>query len=155
MNAAVSRAEVLGYEVDRAGLEETVQRCRALIAAGEPSHQVSLNAAKLVRARSDERLAEILHSADLLNADGESIVWASKLLGDPLPERVAGIDLMYRLLAEAEQRGYSVYVLGAKDEVLQEAIKRLRDLHPGLRFAGWRDGYFPVAEEAAVAQSIR
>src|SRR6266478_3762605 len=108
MAVAVSRAEVLGYEVDRIGLEETVERCRALIAGEEGSHQVSLNAAKVVRARSDERLAEILRNAQLLNADGQSIVWAARLLGDPLPERVAGIDLMFRLLDVAERERLGV-----------------------------------------------
>src|SRR5436190_23881826 len=146
MNAAVSRAEVLGYEVDRAGLEETVQRCRALIAAGEPSHQVSLNAAKLVRARSDERLAEILHSADLLNADGESIVWASRLLGDPLPERVAGIDLMFRLLEVAEREGLGVFFLGGRAQVLARAVENVRASYPRLRIGGSHHGYFDDAE---------
>src|SRR5437870_9301076 len=125
MAVAVSRAEVLGFEVDRVGLEETVERCRALIAGSECSHQVSLNAAKVVRARSDERLAEILRNAQLLNADGQSIVWAARLLGDPLPERVAGIDLMFRLLDVAEREDLGVFFLGGRPEILERAIENV------------------------------
>src|SRR2546423_10041185 len=133
MTAAVSPAEVLGYEVDRVGLEGAVDRCRALITGGERGHQVSLNAAKLVRARSDERLAEILRDAELLNADGQSIVWAARLLGDPLPERVAGIDLMFRLLDVAERENLGVFFLGGRPDVLERAIENVRDSYPRLR----------------------
>ena len=136
-------------------MADTVARCVAAIESRSFASQMSVNVAKLVTLRDDPELRRIVDGCQIINADGQGIVWASKLLGDPLPERVAGIDLMHRLLAEAEQRGYSVYVLGAKDEVLQEAVKRLRSIHPRLRFAGWRDGYFPIGEEAAVAESIR
>src|SRR5436190_22725675 len=146
MPAAVSSADVLGYEVDRIGLDETVERCRALIAVGERSHHVSLNAAKVVRARSDERLAEILRGAELLNADGQSVVWASRLLGDPLPERVAGIDLMFRLLEVAEREGLGVFFLGGRADVLEKAVENVRASYPRLRIGGSHHGYFDDAE---------
>jgi N-acetylglucosaminyldiphosphoundecaprenol N-acetyl-beta-D-mannosaminyltransferase len=82
-------------------------------------------------------------------------VWASRLLGDPLPTRVAGIDLMLELLTLAEERGYRVYVLGARRDVLEQAIGRLRKLHPLLEFAGCRDGYFSDADEPSVVAEIR
>jgi N-acetylglucosaminyldiphosphoundecaprenol N-acetyl-beta-D-mannosaminyltransferase len=155
MTAAVSRAEVLGYQVDRVGLEETVERCRALIAGAECSHQVSLNAAKVVRARSDERLAQILREAELLNADGQSIVWAARLLGDPLPERVAGIDLMFRLLDIAERDNLGVFFLGGRSEILEKAIENVRDSHPRLRIGGYHHGYFGDSESADVCAAVK
>jgi N-acetylglucosaminyldiphosphoundecaprenol N-acetyl-beta-D-mannosaminyltransferase len=154
MTAAVSRAEVLGYQVDRVGLEEAVERCRALIAGTECSHQVSLNAAKLVRARSDERLAEILREAELLNADGQSIVWAARLLGDPLPERVAGIDLMYRLLDVAEREDLGVFFLGGRPDILEKAIENVRGSHPRLRIGGSHHGYFNDSASADVCTAV-
>lgn len=154
MAVAASRAEVLGYEVDRVGLEETVERCRALIAGAECSHQVSLNAAKVVRARSDERLAEILRNAQLLNADGQSIVWAARLLGDPLPERVAGIDLMFRLLDVAEREDLGVFFLGGRPEILERAIENVRDSYPRLRIGGYHDGYFNDSASADVCAAV-
>ena len=154
MIATASHADVLGYEVDRVGLEETVARCRALIAGADCSHQASLNAAKVVRARSDERLAEILRHADLLNADGQSIVWASRLLGDPLPERVAGIDLMFRLLEVAERDGLGVFLLGGRAEVLENAVENVRSSHPRLRIGGFHHGYFDDVESAEICAAV-
>src|SRR5438067_882511 len=142
MSAASSRAEVLGYAVDRIGLDETVERCRVLIAEAERTHQVSLNAAKVVRARSDERLAEVLRDAEILNADGQSIVWAARLLGDPLPERVTGIDLMFRLLEVAEREHLGVFFLGGRSDVLAKAVENVRSSYPRLRIGGFHHGYF-------------
>jgi N-acetylglucosaminyldiphosphoundecaprenol N-acetyl-beta-D-mannosaminyltransferase len=68
---------------------------------------------------------------------------------------VNGTDLMLRLLDVAERRGWSVYVLGAKPDVLERALARIRAAHPGLRIAGARDGYFSDEESAAVAEAVR
>jgi len=82
-------------------------------------------------------------------------VWASRLLGDPLPERVAGIDLMARLVEAAEEHGYRVFFLGATPGVLARAVAELRARHPRLHVAGARDGYFRPDEESAVREEIR
>jgi N-acetylglucosaminyldiphosphoundecaprenol N-acetyl-beta-D-mannosaminyltransferase len=154
MAATAARAEILGHGVDRLGLEESVVRCRDLIRQSEGAHQVSLNAAKVVRARTDERLARIVRNADLVNADGQAIVWASRLLGDPLPERVAGIDLMARLLdvAEAEQLG--VFLLGARADVLSTAVANLRTRHPRLLIVGQHHGFFDDAESDRICEAV-
>ena len=136
-------------------MDATVERCRELIEADGVARQVSLNAAKLIALREDERLREIVRGCELVNADGQSVVWASRLLGDPLPERVAGIDLMQQLLALAERNDYSVYFLGATATVLQRALTRIRALHPRLRIAGSHHGYFAAEAEPTVRAAIR
>ena len=146
---------MLGCEIDRLGMDATVKRCEELIEANGVAQHVVVNAAKLVALRSDERLREIVEECALVNADGQSIVWASRLLRDPLPERVAGIDLMYRLLERAEEKGYRVFVLGAKQEVLERAVAELRRRYPRLEVAGYRHGYFSDSESAAVCAEIR
>jgi N-acetylglucosaminyldiphosphoundecaprenol N-acetyl-beta-D-mannosaminyltransferase len=77
------------------------------------------------------------------------------VLKAPLPERVAGIDLFTRLLAEAERRGLSVYFLGAKPEVLEEMVARVRRKHPVLSIAGYHHGYYTPSDSAAIADGIR
>jgi N-acetylglucosaminyldiphosphoundecaprenol N-acetyl-beta-D-mannosaminyltransferase len=82
-------------------------------------------------------------------------VWASRVLRDRLPERVAGIDLMYELLALAERRGFGVYFLGARRDVLDRALLRIRTSHPELRVTGSRDGYFDDAQTEDICDAIR
>lgn len=146
---------MLGCEIDRLDMAATVARCEALIEAGGPAQHVAVNAAKLVAMRDDPRLREIVCGCDIVSADGQSVVWASRLLGDALPERVAGIDLMHALLALAERRDYGVFILGARRPVLERAIEELRRRHPRLVIVGYRDGYFADAESASVCADIR
>jgi N-acetylglucosaminyldiphosphoundecaprenol N-acetyl-beta-D-mannosaminyltransferase len=154
LGSATAAADVLGFRVARLGLDETVVRCRDAIASGVRLYQASINAAKLVNARGDERLAEVLHRADLLSPDGQSIVWASRVLGDPLPERVAGIDLMFRLLDLAEREGFSVFVLGARTDVLEAAIRKIGEWHPHLDVVGSHHGYFDDNEGESICALI-
>lgn len=149
------RADVLGCSIDRIDMRETVARVDHMILAGRYSQHMAINTAKLVSMREDDRLRQIIEGCELVNADGQGIVWASRLLGDPLPERVAGIDLMEELLALSERKGYRVFVLGARQDVLQQAVARIREKYPRLTLAGWRDGYFSADEEPEVCASIR
>jgi N-acetylglucosaminyldiphosphoundecaprenol N-acetyl-beta-D-mannosaminyltransferase len=149
------RVDVLGCPVDALDMDETVARCTELIEAGGFHQHVAINAAKLVAMRADPQLRDIIERCDVVSADGQAVVWASRLLHAPLPERVAGIDLMDRLLGEAARRGYGVYILGARAEVLEEAVGRIRAAHPGIDVCGYRDGYFDDNEAAGVCAGIR
>jgi N-acetylglucosaminyldiphosphoundecaprenol N-acetyl-beta-D-mannosaminyltransferase len=150
------RADILGCPIDRVDIDEAVDRCRELIEeTGRTTTQVSINAAKLVAIREDDQLRDEVLDCDLVTADGQSVVWASRLLGDALPERVAGIDLMQRLLELAEERGYRVFFLGATRQVLARALATIRSRHPRLRVVGSRDGYFRPNEEQAMREEIR
>ena len=149
------RAEVAGCRIDRLDMAETVARCEELIRGGGVTQHVAINAAKVVAMHGDPDLRAIIDGCELVSADGQSIVWASRILGDPLPTRVAGIDLMQELLAVAERRGYGVYFLGARQEVLDRALERIRARHPSLRVVGARDGYFADHEAGQVAEGVR
>lgn len=150
MMRAVSIAQVPVHDVDLRG---ALARVDELVAEGGAHYNIAINAAKVVAAQRDVALQRAIADAHLLTADGQAIVWAARLLGHALPERVAGADLMEALFARAEERGYSVYLLGARRDVLERALARLGQTHPGLRIAGARDGYF--ADEQAVVDEIR
>lgn len=113
-----------------------------------------VNAAKIVNMRSDAALRDSVLTSDVVFADGMSVVWASKLLGKPLPERVAGIDLMTGLMKRASERGYRVFLLGATDEVLAGVEAAIRRDFPNLQLAGSQNGYYKPDEEKAVADRI-
>jgi N-acetylglucosaminyldiphosphoundecaprenol N-acetyl-beta-D-mannosaminyltransferase len=149
------RARILGCEIDRLDMEGTVARCAELIDAGGPVQHVAVNVAKIVALRDDERLRAVVESCELVSVDGQPVVWASRLLRDPLPERVAGIDLMFRLLELSEERGYRVFVLGARQEVLETAVARLAERYPRLTIAGFHHGYFADEESAEICELVR
>jgi N-acetylglucosaminyldiphosphoundecaprenol N-acetyl-beta-D-mannosaminyltransferase len=149
------RATLLGCDIDRVDLDATVERCDRLISERGYGQHMAINAAKLVAMQDDPDLRAITGGCELVTADGQAVVWASRLLGDPLPERVAGIDLMIALLALAEEKHYSIYILGARQEVLEDAVAAIRGWHPWLQIAGHRDGYFDPRDDAAVAAEIR
>ena len=149
------RADVLGCAIDRLDMTGTLDAVEETIAAGRFTQHMSINAAKLVTMHEDARMREIIASCGLVSADGQSVVWASRLLGDALPERVAGIDLMQRLLHVAEHRGHRVFFLGATPQVLARAVEAITFRHPRLHVAGSRDGYFGPEEEPQVRGEIR
>ena len=149
-----ARQTLFGVELDPLTMDQTVERCLEAVRDGRQLEIGVVNAAKLVNMRRDERLAKAVSGCDLVLADGQAVVWAGRVLKAPLPERVAGIDLFLRLLAEAETAGVSVYFLGAKEEVLEEMVLRVAARFPGLKVAGHRNGYFDDSEQAAIADAI-
>ncbi len=145
---------LFGLWLDALTLDEVVSRCEAAVRARGRVLVGVVNAAKVVHLRQDPVLRASLLEADLLLADGQSVVWASRLLRRPLPERVAGIDLFERLLAVADTHGHRVYLLGAKPAVLHELVARIEQRWPHLVVAGQRDGYFADEDGAEVAAQI-
>ncbi len=146
---------LFGFHLDAMAMEDVIERCRVAMSTRETVLLGVLNAAKIVKARADPVLRNSLMECNVLLADGQSIVWASRLLGRPLPERVAGIDVFQQLLMLAHRERRSVYLLGARPDVLEALRRRLSKRFPGLRIAGCRDGYFTEAESEAVAAGIR
>jgi N-acetylglucosaminyldiphosphoundecaprenol N-acetyl-beta-D-mannosaminyltransferase len=152
---AKSQQLLFGFHIDALCIDDVVERCRTAILTRGKIVLGVLNAAKIVKARRDAMLRNSLMQCDLLIADGQSVVWASRLLKRPLPERVAGIDVFERLLALAHREHRSVYLLGARPQVLASVEARLRADFPGLRIAGSHHGYFDDGEAQAVADDIR
>jgi N-acetylglucosaminyldiphosphoundecaprenol N-acetyl-beta-D-mannosaminyltransferase len=149
------RRDLFGFGIDAVTMPEAVRQCTDAVRHGNYLSVGMVNAAKVVGTRRDEPLREAVASSALVLADGQAVVWASRLLGQPLPERVAGIDLFLELLGEADRRAYRVYFLGAKQEVLDQMLAEVSRRYPGLTVAGSRDGYFRPEEEPDVAAEIR
>jgi N-acetylglucosaminyldiphosphoundecaprenol N-acetyl-beta-D-mannosaminyltransferase len=107
-----------------------------------------------VKARDDAELRNIINNCALINADGMPVVWASRLLGKPLKERVAGVDLFEALMQRSAEKGWRVYLLGAKEEIVSR-VKQIYEIRfPDLQFAGYRNGYWTPEEEAGVVDQI-
>ncbi|WP_218578741.1 WecB/TagA/CpsF family glycosyltransferase [Vineibacter terrae] len=145
----------LGCPINILTMAETVELARGSMRDRTRLQHVALNVAKLVNARSDRVLAADVSSSDVVSIDGMGIVWGARLLGLPVKERVPGVDLLARLLAVCAEDGFRPYFLGATGELLQLAVAQALARHPGLRFAGFRDGYFKPDQEADVVREIR
>lgn len=151
----VARQDLLGLSLDPFTMTQAVARCATAIEHGQYMSIAVVNAAKVMWMRRDPALHRSVTACDMIVADGQSVVWASRLLRAPLPERVAGIDLFTELLAVAEEKGYSAFFLGARPEVLTSMLAAISQRFPGLKVAGSRDGYFSLDEESQVAEEIR
>ena len=144
-----ARVAIAGVGVDPLGADATIRRCAELVELGGPRHAAGVNASKIVEAQDDPSFARTLAEADLVNADGMSVVWASQILGRRLPGRVTGIDLVDPILELAASRSWPVYFLGARAETIERATQVLQERHPHLVVAGFRDGYIRGVEAQA------
>lgn len=136
-------------------MASALDRIDGFISTREPHYNIAINAAKIVGYQTDPQLRSAIQDAHLLTADGQAVVWAARLMGNQLPERLAGSDLMEELLQHAAHRGYSIYLLGARREVVATCVKRASELYPQLKIVGFRDGYFTKEEEFSVVEKVR
>lgn len=170
------RVNILGVEVDCLTMPEVLEQIAAFIEAGVlageeafrgkdfpagsdaavPRHVVTLNAEMAYRAYQDAKLREVLRSADLVTPDGAGVVWAGRVLGGAVSERVTGIDLVHFLMPLAAAQGWRVFLLGGAPGVAEEAAQRLAERFPGLCIVGTHHGYFArgSAEEEGVLEMI-
>lgn len=150
------RITLMGCHIDNLSMEETLARVGAFIASGLPHQHVVVNVDKLVKASRDPELRRIINECALVNVDGMPVVWAARLLGKPLKERVAGVDLFEALMRRAGEAGWRVFLLGAREEVVSAVRDTYQRKYPQLVVAGCRNGYWSgEQEEAAVVEQIR
>jgi N-acetylglucosaminyldiphosphoundecaprenol N-acetyl-beta-D-mannosaminyltransferase len=118
-------------------------------------HIITVNVAILMMAREDPKLARAIERADLVVVDGKPLVWTSRWLGSPVPEKVSGVDLMRSLLEEGDRRGLSVYLLGTTQERLDALERVVRATYPKVVVSGTRNGYFKPRDYPEVTRAIR
>ncbi len=148
------RIDFLGIPVDALTMGETTRQIEKAIQTRRRINHVVINAGKVVAMQKDQELHRSVVTCDLINADGQSIVWASRFLGKPLPERVAGIDLMQNLVGLAAQKNYTCFFFGAREEVVKKVVEIYTEKYgPGV-VAGYRNGYFKKEDEPSIAHQI-
>jgi N-acetylglucosaminyldiphosphoundecaprenol N-acetyl-beta-D-mannosaminyltransferase len=145
---------MMGCLMDNLTMEETLQTVEGFVKTGRPHQHVVVNVDKLVKASRDPELRRIINECALINVDGMPVVWASRLVGKRLKERVAGVDLFEALMKRAASRGWRVYLLGAREDVVSGVKSAYELKYPGLVVAGYRNGYWKPDEEAGVVAAI-
>jgi N-acetylglucosaminyldiphosphoundecaprenol N-acetyl-beta-D-mannosaminyltransferase len=148
------RIKFLSVPIDALTMEETLQEVERAIAERRQLHHTVVNAGKMVMMSKDPKLFQSVVEADLINADGQGVVWAARLLGERLPERVAGIDLMNHLIVRAHQKGYKAFFFGARENVVQEVVRLVSERYSPAVVAGYRNGYYEAGEAPEIARQI-
>ena len=145
---------LFGIPIHAMTMQQTTVACDHAIQSGKRLMIGVVNVAKIVNMRRQPILGDAVLQSDIVLADGMAIVWASHALRQPLPERVAGIDLFEELLKLANQKRYSIYLLGATQRVMDRLVERITREYPDLKIAGSRNGYFEEAEGEKIAMQI-
>jgi N-acetylglucosaminyldiphosphoundecaprenol N-acetyl-beta-D-mannosaminyltransferase len=148
------KVNFLNIPVDAITMTDTIQAVETAIVQNKRINHVVINAGKVVAMQTDKQLYESVASCDLINADGQSVVWAANFLGLKIPERVAGIDLMKNLVALAAEKKFKCFFLGAKEEIVKRVVDIYTEQYGSDIIAGYRNGYFSKEEEKEVAQQI-
>src|SRR4030042_1735373 len=128
--------DILGVRVDNVTFQEALEKAKNLIDAGGKHYIVTPNPEIIVRAQKDKEFRRILNQSSLSIPDGVGVVWAAKILGQPLSERVAGVDFLEGLAALAEEHGFKMFLLGAEGEVAKKASEELKKKYPRLEIIG-------------------
>ena len=149
------RITILNTKIDCLSTQETISLVEEYIQKKIPLHLMGVNADKINEVNRNEQMKKIVNSCGVINADGASVVLAGKFLNKRVPERVAGVDLMQSLVSLAEEKGYSIYLLGAKEEVVQKTGEVLKGKHPRLHIAGIHNGYFKEDEWPAISALLK
>ena len=152
---STKKVPVLDVMVDSVTMNEAVNIIEGYVKKKENSLVATANAEMIMMAHNDLELREILNQAELVVADGAGTVWAARHLGFPMPERVAGYDLVQCLLKRAPETGMKVFFLGSAPGVAEMAKATAEKNYPGVEIVGVKDGYFKPEEEQAVIDQIK
>jgi len=153
--APLPSVNILGVRVHAVTMPQTLDWIEAAVIARRPRQICTANPEFVMAARRDAAFRNVLNAADLVLPDGVGLLWAARRQGAPLPERVAGSDLIYRLAERGGTRGWRVYFLGAAEGVAQTAAERLRARYPGLVIAGAYAGDPGPASASALVARVR
>ncbi len=141
------KVNILGAKIDKLNMKEACEIALGFFESEGKKVIYTPNSEIILYASKNAEFMEKLNSADLMIADGIGVVYGAKIVRNPLPERVAGFDLLKSLFPHMAKKGYSVYLLGAKPTVAEAAGEALKEEYPGLVIAGCHDGYFTDDEE--------
>lgn len=135
-------------------MQETLTIINDSIVKNSQIQHTVINASKIVALQKDLELRKSVNESDLINIDGQAVIWAAKIFNKPTKERVSGIDLMVNLVEFAYQNKYKIYLLGAKEEIVSKLADIYIQKYGSQLIAGYKNGYFHPNEEDTIIQDI-
>jgi len=148
------KTNILGVMIDKGDMSETLNRAYSFLSDGDKHIIFTPNAEIVMRAYEDKEFASLLANADILTPDGIGVVYASKILKNPVSERVAGYDLVCNLLEKMAHDNKSVFFFGGKPGVCDLAAENVLKKYPGIKIAGVRHGYFSDSDNESIIKEI-
>lgn len=131
------KVKILGVKIDNLTMDEVLQEVEVFLTDNQQHYIVTPNPEFLVKAQKDKEFKEILNRADLAIPDGMGLIFASRFLGQPLKGRVTGTDLMEKICQRAALRGWSVFLIGDREDGLaEETANQLKNKYSGLKITG-------------------
>lgn len=155
MSPDTNPVRLLGVRFHNLTTVEAANQIEKFIRDGQPRMILARNAAIRVMEDQDPWLHHVYETSDLVTVDGMAFVYLGKLFGRPFKEMTGGPAVWYELLRRAALKGYRVFFLGAREDILQRAVARLQQQYPGLQVVGCRNGYFKAEEEDEIVETIR
>ncbi|MDF2927456.1 MAG: N-acetylmannosaminyltransferase [Paenibacillaceae bacterium] len=156
MNSAnVPKVNIFGVPISKLGFRETIQVLADAVESRKPHQVITANPIMVMAALQDPGYMQLMKQAEFIVPDGAGVVWAAGYVGNPVAERVPGIEIMQEMVKLAEERSWKVFLLGASREVVEAAAAELKKQHPRLQLAGVRDGYFGADQDHQVIEEIR
>lgn len=149
------KVNILKVPVDKINMNEAIYEMEQMIKKRIPSQIVTPNSIMITIAQKNPELLHCLKSAQLSLPDGIGVVWGSRILKDSIQQRVTGIDFMMEAIQKAEVKGYRVFFLGSKDNIVKNTAEKLQGKYSNLKIAGYHHGYFSQKEEEKVLQKIK
>jgi N-acetylglucosaminyldiphosphoundecaprenol N-acetyl-beta-D-mannosaminyltransferase len=146
---------MMGCMIDNLTMDETLERIESFVQSGMPHQHAAVNVDKVVKAQGNSVLRQIINDCALVNVDGMPVVWASRILGTPLKERITGVDLFESLMKRGAERKWRIFLLGANEEVVTGVRRIYETKYPDIHICGHRNGYWSADREAEVAREIK
>ncbi len=155
MTSAPRHVRLLGIPVHLVTPEDALRRLAEFVQEGRPHHVVTVNPEFIMAAQKHAEFRRVLNAADLALPDGVGVIWACRLMGYPLRERVTGVDTVQAIARLAAENGWRLFLLGAAPGVAEQAAAVLQRANPGLQIAGTYAGSPAPAEEDHIIARIR
>jgi N-acetylglucosaminyldiphosphoundecaprenol N-acetyl-beta-D-mannosaminyltransferase len=153
--SSAKRVHLLGIDLDNLTMAETLVAVREIVERRQFSYAVTPNVDHTVKFSKSAEFRELYAKAALVVPDGVPLLWAARMLGTPLKERINGTDLFERTCELAAQQGYSVFLLGGSVGAASGACEKLSQRHPGLKIAGWDCPAFGFYKDPAQNQAVQ
>ena len=132
----MEKQPLLNTCINNLTMPETIDKIEKMISSKNKSYVVAVNVDVIMKIENDPYLKEIVDNADMVLVDGKPLVWISKIYGRPLKAKISGSDLVPLLCDVAAQKGYSIFIIGGKDGIAEQAQKRLESKLPNIKIVG-------------------